>query len=66
MELVCIMSAVEGSGGMEDKSMPVKNETYKIISISTILNITQSIGMSCTVLVADLHVCMHELKIFPS
>ena len=66
VELVCIMSAIEGSGEMEDMSMPVKNETNKIISISTILNITQSIGMSCTVLAVDLCICMHELKIFPS
>ena len=50
MELVCIMSAIEGSGGMGDLLIPVNNETNEIISISTILNITQSIGMSSTVL----------------
>ena len=62
VELTCIISAIEGS----NLSMTVNNETNEIISISTILNITQSIGMSCTVLAIDLRIYMHELKIFPS
>ena len=62
VELVCIMSAIEGSGGMGDLLIPVNNETNEIISISTILNITQSIGMSSTVLAIDLHIYMHELN----